>query len=93
MAEITAQMVKELRKETGAAVLDSKKALEQHDGDFDKAKAFLAEKGLAKAAKKADRDASEGLVHTYTHTGGRVDRRHRRRVPSRALRAQCRGHR
>jgi elongation factor Ts len=70
--EITAQMVKELREATGAAILDCKKALEEHDGDFEKAKAYLAEKGLAAAAKKADREASEGLVETYTHPGGRV---------------------
>jgi elongation factor Ts len=65
-------MVKELRDATGATVLDSKKALEQHAGDMDKAKAYLAEVGLATAAKKADREAHEGLVETYTHPGGRV---------------------
>ena len=70
--EITAQMVKELREVTGASVLDCKKALEAHGGDFEQAKAYLAEKGLAAAAKKADREASEGLIETYTHTGGRV---------------------
>ena len=70
--EITAQMVKELREATGAAVLDCKKALEENSGDLDKAKAYLAKKGLAAAAKKAERQASEGLVETYTHPGGRV---------------------
>jgi elongation factor Ts len=70
--EITAQMVKELREATGATVLDSKKALEQHGGDLEQAKAYLAEQGLATAAKKADREAREGLVETYTHPGGRV---------------------
>ncbi len=69
---ITADMVKTLREATGAAVLDCKKALDQFDGDMDKAKAYLAEKGLATAAKKADRVAREGLVETYTHPGGRV---------------------
>lgn len=70
--EITAQMVKELREATGASVLDCKKALEEHDGDVEKAKESLAEKGLAAAAKKAGREASEGVVETYQHTGGRV---------------------
>jgi len=69
---ITADMVKELREATGAAVLDCKKALEEYDGDMEKAKAYLAEKGLATAAKKAGREAREGKVETYTHTGGRV---------------------
>lgn len=70
--EITAQMVKELREATGATVLDSKNALEQHGGDLEQAKAYLTEQGLATAAKKADREAREGLVETYTHPGGRV---------------------
>jgi len=65
-------MVKELREATGAAVLDCKKALEQFEGDMDKAKAFLAEKGLATAAKKAERAAREGVIETYTHPGARV---------------------
>ena len=69
---VSAQMVKELREETGAAVLDCKKALEQFDGDMDKAKEYLAEKGLATARKKADREANEGLIETYTHPGARV---------------------
>jgi elongation factor Ts len=69
---ITTEMVKELREATGAAILDCKKALEEFQGDFDKAKAHLAEKGLATAAKKAGRVALEGLVETYTHPGGRI---------------------
>ncbi len=69
---ITADMVKELREATGAAVLDCKKALDQFNGDMDKAKAYLAEKGLATAQKKAGRIAREGVIETYTHTGGRV---------------------
>ncbi|GAB4482012.1 MAG: translation elongation factor Ts [Anaerolineae bacterium] len=69
---ITAQMVKELREATGAAVLDCKKALEENGGDFEKAKAYLAEKGLATVKKKADREAHEGKIETYTHPGGRV---------------------
>lgn len=70
--EITAQMVKELREETGAAFLDCKKALDQFEGDMEKAKAHLAEKGLATARKKADRAANEGVIQTYSHPGGRV---------------------
>lgn len=70
--EITTKMVKELREATGAAVLDSKNALVENDGDFEKAKADLQKKGLATAQKKADREAHEGWVETYTHAGGRV---------------------
>jgi elongation factor Ts len=69
---ITADMVKQLREMTGAGMLDCKKALDQFGGDIEKAKAFLAEKGLATAQKKADRVAREGKVETYTHPGGRV---------------------
>ena len=69
---ISADMVKELREATGAAVLDCKKALEQFEGNMEKAKAFLAEKGLATAAKKAERAAREGVIETYTHPGARV---------------------
>jgi len=68
---ITAQMVKELRELTGAGPLDCKKALEQFDGNMDKAAEFLREKGLAKAAKKAGR-ANEGIVHAYIHHNNRV---------------------
>ncbi|MBN1285340.1 MAG: translation elongation factor Ts [Anaerolineae bacterium] len=70
--QVTAQMVKELREATGAAVLDCKNALVEHDGDMEKATEYLRQKGLAAAAKKADRVASEGLIETYTHPGGRV---------------------
>ena len=62
MAEITAQMVKELRESTGAGMLDCKNALAECNGDFEKAVQHLREKGLGKAAKKADRLAAEGLV-------------------------------
>ncbi|MBB6452894.1 elongation factor Ts [Salirhabdus euzebyi] len=60
---ITAQMVKELREKTGAGMMDCKKALQETDGDMDKAVDYLREKGIAKAAKKADRIAAEGLTH------------------------------
>ena len=69
---ITAEAVKELRERTGAGFMDCKRALEETGGDMDKAVALLREKGLAAAAKKAGRDAREGLVSSYIHTGGRV---------------------
>lgn len=69
---ITAQMVKELREETGAGVLEAKKALESANGDFAKAANILREKGAARAAKRADRAASEGVVELYAHPGNRV---------------------
>jgi elongation factor Ts len=72
MAEITAAMVRELRDRTGAGMMDCKRALEEAGGDTDKAIALLRERGLAAAAKKAGRDAQEGLVSSYIHTGGRV---------------------
>ncbi len=72
MAAITAQMVKELRQETGAGVLDCKEALVACDGDFEKAAAYLREKGMAAAAKRATREATEGLIGSYIHAGSRV---------------------
>ncbi len=69
---ITTEMVKELRAATGAGVLEAKKALEQHDGDFDKAVDMLREKGAARAAKRADRSAREGTIELYAHPGNRV---------------------
>ena len=72
MAEITAAAVKDLRERTGAGFMDCKNALVEAGGDVEKAVALLREKGLAAAAKKAGRDAREGLVSSYIHTGGRV---------------------
>ena len=69
---ITAEMVKELRGVTGAGVLDAKKALEQTDGNFEKAVDILREKGAARALKRADRTAKDGLVELYAHPGNRV---------------------
>ncbi|MDP6055805.1 MAG: translation elongation factor Ts [Dehalococcoidia bacterium] len=69
---VSAAQVKELRDKTGAGIMDSKRALEESDGDLDKAETLLNQKGLASAAKKADRETSEGLVVSYIHTGGRV---------------------
>jgi elongation factor Ts len=72
MADITAELVKELRDRTGAGFMDCKRALTDAEGDLDKATVLLREKGLAAAAKKADREAREGLISSYIHTGGRV---------------------
>jgi len=69
---ITASMVKELREATAAGILDCRKPLEVSGGDFDKAVDYLRERGLSQAAKRMDRQASEGLVHAYIHSGGRV---------------------
>jgi len=69
---ITTEQIKELRAATGAGILDCRKALEQANGDFDKAVDYLREKGLATAAKRADREASEGVVELYSHGNGRV---------------------
>lgn len=71
MAISTAQ-IKQLREATGAGILDCRKALEQADGDYDKAVNYLREKGLALAAKRSDRSASEGVVELYSHGNGRV---------------------
>ena len=72
MATITAEMVRDLRERTGAGMMDCKRALDEAGGDMDKAVATLRERGLAAAAKKAGRDAREGLISSYIHTGGRV---------------------
>jgi elongation factor Ts len=69
---ITADMVKELRERTGAGMMDCKKALVEMNGDMEKSIDLLREKGLAAAAKKAGRIASEGLVEAYIHGGGRI---------------------
>ena len=72
MAEITATLIKDLRERTGAGMADCKKALTEVSGDMDKAIDYLRAKGLAKAAKKAGREATEGLVVSYIHGGGRI---------------------
>ena len=72
MADISAEKVKELRERTGAGFMDCKDALVEAGGDVEKATAVLREKGLAAAAKKAGREAREGLVSSYIHPGGRV---------------------
>jgi elongation factor Ts len=72
MAEVTAALVKELREATGAGLMDCKKALREVDGDLDKAAEFLRKKGLAQAAKKAGRAATEGAVLSYIHPNNRI---------------------
>jgi elongation factor Ts len=72
MADISAKQVKELRDKTGAGMMDCKKALQENNGDMDKASEWLRQKGITSATKKESRVASEGLVHSYIHTGGRV---------------------
>jgi elongation factor Ts len=72
MATITAGAVKDLRERTGAGMMDCKRALEESDGDVDKAVLLLRERGLAAAARKSGREAREGLISSYIHTGGRV---------------------
>src|SRR5689334_14821575 len=72
MADISAASVKELRERTGAGFMDCKNALVEADGDLDKAIAILRERGLAAAAKKSSREAHDGLVASYIHTGGKV---------------------
>lgn len=70
--DISAALIKQLREATGAGVLDCRKALEATGGDLDKAKAWLKDKGLAAAAKKADRAATDGLIGSYIHHNSRV---------------------
>jgi elongation factor Ts len=72
MADISAARVKELRERTGAGFMDCKRALEETGGDLDRATVILRERGLAAAAKKSGREAREGLIDSYIHTGGRV---------------------
>ena len=72
MADITAAMVKELREKTGVGMMDCKNALKESNGDMDKANEILRKKGIAKAAKRADREANEGIVEAYIHPGSKL---------------------
>ena len=72
MTEITTEMIKELRDATGCGILDCRAALRDAEGDFDKAGDVLREKGLAKAAKRAGKEAFEGVVEIYSHGDGRM---------------------
>ncbi len=70
--EIKASQVKELRDKTGAGMMDCKKALQEAEGDVEKAVEILRKKGIAKAEKKASREAKDGLVEAYIHPGGKL---------------------
>jgi elongation factor Ts len=72
MADISAKMVGELRQKTGAGMMDCKKALQENNGDLEKASEWLRQKGITSAGKKEGRVAAEGLVDSYIHTGGRI---------------------
>ena len=68
----TAQEVAKLRAETGAGVMECKKALQDAGGDYEQARSLIKERGLARAAKKSDRETNQGLVESYIHGGGRI---------------------
>ena len=70
--EITTAMVKQLRDSTGAGVMDAKRALEEASGDMQRAAQIISEKGIAAAAKRADREAKQGVIEAYIHAGGRI---------------------
>lgn len=74
MAQVTASMVKELREKTGVGMMDCKKALEHADGNIEKAKDWLREKGLAKSAAREGRATREGVVESYVHTSSGIAR-------------------
>jgi elongation factor Ts len=71
-AMITSDQIKQLREQTGAGIMDCKRALEESNGDYEAAVAWLRAKGLSTAAKKADREAREGIVASYIHHGSRL---------------------
>lgn len=70
--QISADMIKQLREKTGAGVMECKKVLTEAEGNVDKAQTMLTERGIAKALKKADRVADQGLVECYVHMGGKI---------------------
>jgi len=72
MSNVTAADIKTLREETGAGMLDCKKALEESNGDMEKAREWIRQHGLAKAEKKADREAKEGYVAAYVHSNNHI---------------------
>lgn len=72
MADISAKAVQELRRKTGAGMMDCKRALQENDGDMEQSEIWLRQKNMIAAGKKADRVAAEGLVGQYIHTGGRI---------------------
>lgn len=72
MAVISSELVKQLREKTGAGMMDCKRALEETDGDIEKAIEYLRKKGAATAAKRSDKEANQGVVEAYIHAGGRI---------------------
>src|SRR5437762_1029509 len=72
MSEVTAEEVKKLREETGAGVMDARRALQEALGDSTKAKEILKSKGDASVAKKLERETGQGVIETYVHSGGKV---------------------
>ncbi len=72
MAEITAELVRTLREKTNAGMMECKGALKEAEGDLEKAEVILRKKGTIKAEKKADRQAKEGIIHSYIHLAGRI---------------------
>lgn len=72
MAVITSELVKKLREQTGAGMMDCKRALEESNGDMEAATEYLRKKGAATAAKRADRETNQGVVEAYIHAGGRI---------------------
>lgn len=72
MADISAAMVKELREATGSGIMDCKRVLAEADGNMEKAFDLLRKKGLARAAKRAGRSTSEGIIYSYIHTGAKL---------------------
>ncbi|MCY7394214.1 MAG: translation elongation factor Ts, partial [Leptolyngbyaceae cyanobacterium CAN_BIN12] len=72
MADVSAKMVKELREKTGAGMMDCKRALQETEGNIEKASEWLRKKGISSAEKKAGKVAAEGLVGQYIHIGGRI---------------------
>ncbi len=69
---VSTEDVKKLREETGAGVMDAKRALDEAEGNFEKAKAVLRERGMAAAAKRSERETGQGVVEAYIHGGGRI---------------------
>jgi len=69
---VTTEMIKDLREKTGCGMMDCKKALNENNGDFEKAIDFLRKKGMAAAAKRADRVAAQGVVESYIHNGNKI---------------------
>src|ERR687883_708531 len=66
------ELIKELREKTGAGIMECKRAIEDATGDLSRAEQLLKERGLAKAAKKMDREANQGVIDSYIHAGGRI---------------------